>query len=1120
MHSNMTARSLASSRFLPSSLVLCLLWCGLSGARAEAQGYPAFRSVLGVQFRTEPSAAGLVIAQVSPNLAAAAAGVQAGDILKAIDGRPVTSAAQAAELIGLHPPYDAVKLDLERAGQRLTLEAHPTGRMRLEALTPRKVFFIPGIDTESPFKPADPIVTLDSMNVLERVLIDPARGTVEFIGTYDPAYDTGPIPYRQILEAAVRSPEPGFSLDPDRATFQRAREIYDREREDIERLFGPGRSEQATSAWFRRWVDLILGHPLLEIDRQLFLDKMAVEVGLTKPELVDLFNYVNMGGITRPVPPAILETQVRLLEHEGFARGASAYRLYREGTADSLMRAAETLGQAGEAKRLVEELGLAGGPDAERLAALQALVACRVARSLNALNDQQAAAFFAQSREGKLSLANLDTWLQQRILPDRTAEGRYVVYHVLSGFPLSNELLAYFYGVTAPQAVLRFVNLDGNTALARIFYEADYVLKTIDMTQEIFHSIPGHRTFHEIRTAAHARRLTGTRWTLVPQDVSLMASADRREVAFGPARIELEGHSFTVVETDKWTDEEVATTEKLAGIYRAQLNDGYDKYAREFAPLHRLREAAKILAFARWMNQERIALAPDPSAAPVAGWGAGSRAWTPPSRVTGLYHVYMSMADVTMPDGKRWVQFYPMPSSSSGGVNFAPKKKWVSISPPPPTYERAATSVTASAAIGQAAVRAAMNGDLETARALAEQSAEAMQGKLNFSRLPSNVPMPRAPAPGAANPDTARLVKDTARIVQSISGSDRTGGPTSGVSPAQRALLADIGRELNSAMSGAPVGTDFFSMLQTRQARQAGQPARPSSEAWQPASGAASAPLAPASVCDQQRVELATGGDLSPAQKAFYDAKLARTRQDVEKVQQAMANIGRLNQKDVAELQKWERQVTESYQAAQDRLMDAVGLLLVDSPLELLQKRQAEMRGAIDGGMVTSMLARKAAVTADEAAALDSQVFGLLKMKYRYESIYGQAERLGKTMAGAKATYDLDQWSNSDKSSFDKMKDGLMQLTEMALNEPALGGALKIGRLTSENLLRFLSLYKATAIAAGFAGDIVAQKLAWGPVMEQLGQSIEQHRQALEHLGQRAADMRRQVQCLESVQAR
>jgi hypothetical protein len=750
--------------------------------------------VLGVQFSAEPSATGLEVVQVSPNLAAAAAGVQAGDVLKAIDDRPVTSAAQAAELIGLHPPHDAVKLDLERAGQRLTLEARLTGRLRLEALTPKQVFFIPGIDAGSPFKPADPVVTLDSMNVLQRVMIDPARGTVEFIGTYDPAYDTGPIPYRQLLEAAVRSPEPGFSLDIDVGTLDQMKELRAREKADFERLFGPGATSEATAAWFRRWVDLILGHPLLEIDRQLFLDKMAAEVGLAKRELVDLFNYVDMGGITRPVPSAILDSQVTLLEHEGFAPGASAYRLYRQATVESLMRAAEVLGQAEEAKRLWAEPDLAGMTDAERLAALQAFVACRVARSLNAINDQQAAAFFAQVREGKLTLANLETWLQQRILPDRTADGRHVVYHVLNGFPLSNELLACFYGVSVPQSVLRFVQVDGDSALGRAMYEADYALKTIDMTQEIFHTIPGHRTFRQILLDANNPISTPVRWTLVPQDVPLTASADRSEVAFGPARIELDAHAQRIENTGPFTDDQLAATQRLADIYRGEINAGYEKYAREYAALHRLREAAKILAFARWMNQERITLAPDASVPAVAGWGAGPHAWTPPGRVPGLYYVFMILGDVTTSDGHQRNSFL-MPTTALGGVNFAPKKKWVSISPPPPTYEKAATSVTVSAAIGQAAVHAAMNGDMETARALAEQSAQAMTGKLNFSHLPSNVPVPKTPAPGASSPDKARLVKDAARIVHLMSSSDHAGGRASSISPAQPAQPAASPRQ-------------------------------------------------------------------------------------------------------------------------------------------------------------------------------------------------------------------------------------------------------------------------------------------------------------------------------------
>lgn len=1094
------------------ALLLVFLILGWpSAARLDAQTYPAYRSYLGVGFPAAPSAGGLVIQQVFANSPAAAAGIKPGDVLLAIDGRPVATPAQARELLALHPPYDNIKLEMTRAGERLAIEAKTTGRVRLEALTPHKVFFIPGVDTGSPFKPADPTVTLDAMNVLTRILVDPASGRVEFIGYYDPAYDTGPIPYRQLLETTIRNPEPAFSLDPDVETFKRSQEIAALQDADFGRMFGPGGSSQYAGVWFRKWVDLILGHPLLEIDRQLFLDKMAAEVGLTKPDLVNLLNYVNMGGISRPVPPAIFDTQVRLLEHEGYVQGAPAYRLYQEGTADSLARAVDTLGLAEEWKRVLGEPDMVGATGARRLDVLQAFVALRIGRNLNTLNDQQTASSFAQFRQGKATLDTLDTWLQQCITPDRYADGRLVIHRVLSGLPLSNELLAYFYGVSAPQSVLRFDRFPGDSALGRILYEADYVLKTIDMSEEIFHAIPGHRSMRDIVRAAQSSKTTPVRWTLVPQDVSLIVSPGRREVGFGPARIELEARSYRREAGGPETEEELAATQKAADLYRAQVNDGYEKYAREYAPLHRLREAAKVLAFARWMNQERIALAPGSSSAVAEGWGSGSHAWTPPSRVVGLYHVYMWMAEWTSPEGKHGMRFV-MPTSYSGGVNFAPKKKWVSLSPPPPTYERATTSLTTSAAIGQAAVSAAIGGDLETARSLAEKSAQAMQGRLNLSSLPK-VPMPKAPSMGTLTPEAARLVKDAAQIVQSMAGSGTGGGRSQAPDPAQQALLADLGRELNKAIAGGPVASDFLKMLQTRKV---GQPAPAPPPASPPSRAGTLEGPAPAPVCGRYAADLATGGDLSAKQRAFYDARLAQIRENLEKVQRAMENIGRLNQQDLAELQKWEREVSAAYEEAQSRVMDAVGLLLVDGPLEVLQKRQAEMREAVDSGLLTSLLARKAAVTADEAAAFDAQAIDWLKVKYRYETIYGQAARLEKRLGEAKATYDLDQWSGADKSDFAKMKDGMMQLTEMALGDPALGGALKIGRITGENLLRWLSLYKAVAIGAGFFGDIVAQKLAWGPVMAELEQSLDQHRQALDRLRRRAADLRLQIQCLEA----
>jgi hypothetical protein len=1090
-------------------------------ATADAQTYPAYRSYFGMHIQEGPAAAGLVIDQVGPNTPASEAGLKPGDVLLAIDGRPVTSSAQAADLMDAHPPYDAMKMAIERAGQRLALEATPTGALRLEALNPKKVFYIPGIDTVGPFVVSSPVDSLDRMNVLERVLVDPVRGQVEFIGTYDPAYDTGPVPYRQLLQAALRFPEPGFSLDTVPESLGQLTDLLARRDSDLARVFGPGTTPQQTSAWFRRWVNLILAHPLLELDRQNFLGKMAGLSGLTKAELVTLFNYANMDGVTRPVPEQVLDIQVRLLDHAGFKQTASAYRLYRLATTGSLLQAADVLGQGEEARRLVGAPEAAAAPAATRLALLQAFVTCRLARSVNYLNDQQAGAYLVQFQEGKLPIDRLDTWLQRRIIPDRDAAGHYLVYQTLDGLPLSNELLGLFFGVTVPQSVLRFSGVDADSALGRALYEADYALKTVDMTQEIFHTISGHRTYKQMCLDAHLGKLSPVRWTLVPQDVPLLVSADRREVGFGRAEIALDAHATRIENGGTFTDEDLAATQKLADVYRAQVNGGYEQYAREYASLHRLREAAKILALARWINDERIPVSSDlrpASAEAVAAAGeSGLHAWTPPSRVPGLYHVFMSLAEVTTPDGRKRQSIF-IPTGVEGGVSFKGQKKWVSISPMPPTYEKAAESLTTSVALGQAAVKAAVGGDLELARSLADKSAEAMQGRLNLSMLPKNVPIPKVPV-AAASPEAARVVKEADRIVHSMADSGPAGRTTT-ADTAQRTLLADLGRELNNVASGAPVGTNFFSMLQTRQSAPA-PAARPlAPPAGQPLASPppAAAPAPP--VCDALPAGSGEGEDLDAAQKARFDAKIAQITQDLERVQRAMANIGRLNQQNVAELQKWEKEVSAAYGAAEERAMDAAGLLLVDGPLEILRKRQQQMREAMDSGILTSLLARKAAVTGEEAAALDRQAFGFLKMKYRYEGVYGQAERLGQHLAGAKAGYDMDQWANGDKNDFEKMKAGMMQLVELALGEPAIGGAISVGRITSENLLRLLSLYKAVNLAAGFLGDIVAQRLAWGPVMEQLERSIDTNRQGLEHLRQRAVGLRQQLECLESASGR
>lgn len=65
--------------------------------------------------------AGVRVRGVQPGGAAEAAGVRGGDLLTAVDGRPVRKAAEAVAAIQLKRPGEAVSLTLEREGRSLTL---------------------------------------------------------------------------------------------------------------------------------------------------------------------------------------------------------------------------------------------------------------------------------------------------------------------------------------------------------------------------------------------------------------------------------------------------------------------------------------------------------------------------------------------------------------------------------------------------------------------------------------------------------------------------------------------------------------------------------------------------------------------------------------------------------------------------------------------------------------------------------------------------------------------------------------------------------------------------------------------------------------------------------------
>jgi serine protease Do/serine protease DegQ len=98
---------------------------------------------------------GVLIAQVLPNSPAAKAGLEAGDVIVAMDGEPIRDADELRNRIGMSEVGESVLLDVRRKGQRLevtaTLVARSGAKMQARDIDPRLEGAVFGaIDESSP----------------------------------------------------------------------------------------------------------------------------------------------------------------------------------------------------------------------------------------------------------------------------------------------------------------------------------------------------------------------------------------------------------------------------------------------------------------------------------------------------------------------------------------------------------------------------------------------------------------------------------------------------------------------------------------------------------------------------------------------------------------------------------------------------------------------------------------------------------------------------------------------------------------------------------------------------------------------------------------------------------
>ncbi len=100
---------------------------------ADADGRPEFkkkppRPVLGVRLGNAQDRPGALIGMVSPELGAARAGIQRGDVVIRFDGKEIKSAKDLGAAIRARKAGDAVEVTWVRDGKEITAKVMISGR--------------------------------------------------------------------------------------------------------------------------------------------------------------------------------------------------------------------------------------------------------------------------------------------------------------------------------------------------------------------------------------------------------------------------------------------------------------------------------------------------------------------------------------------------------------------------------------------------------------------------------------------------------------------------------------------------------------------------------------------------------------------------------------------------------------------------------------------------------------------------------------------------------------------------------------------------------------------------------------------------------------------------------
>lgn len=855
---------MSPSRFLLAALLLFPMGgAPLHAQRRRLTEAPAEQNqsqgVLGVQLLNEGGR--LKVVSVFPGSAAEAAGIRPGDIILSAGGATVEDPIAIQRLMGLARARGVkVAFVLERNGSAITVQVGGAGSQGVVGGTSPMRPHLPGAV-------AAPAPGL-GFNVLRYAALDARTGEVVFWGDYDPSYPTGPLPYERLLAEALKSPSPSFSLEPTPAGRSAGQELDRRIAQDTERF---SRDNAYVQSYTQRLLQVLTVDLAQRPDGRRFAKCCGEALGLTPAEAIDVLQP-ERGQKARGIN-GYMTLVAKVLSHIGNPNSGEAVLKMVAGDTWAAM---DLLGVGTEARAIRAEF------QAGRLA--QDVASARMQGLIwgSFLVNGGLSQSVVDSEKNRRGPAGFLTWAQERftaVLADT------VGVQMFKGMVLGEEAIARLYpGLPAMQ--LQPVCMDGldpKSTLAQIFMKADVALKSVISVPDLVDRVPGHRGQAEFlnsylvqRGKSNANGGARARTWLQPGAIEMNVDPGRALVRFGEARMAI--RSRVMEDRGNYGSD----LQRGLDEYGAGLSARYEGYAKCEPELHRLREAAKVLALARWARAQGLDLHPQ------AGTSEGVLGMVPRGFVQAVY----------LTEGTR-VFLQP---GAVGGVDFSAQvgDGWVQAKPDSGVVSSALGQLQASAALaGQAADKAA-SGDLEGARELAQRSADAMTGRLQGGAPPA-VPLPTAvEALPFAQASTGLLNR-----VQGATAKLKKAAPDSPEAQEARTELQGLRTHAQRLVDSPQSAPQVAALLK---------------------------PGAPSGITASPGVALPAneGERMKPEDRQRILAETTSLRSELCRIRTQLKKLDANIQSDQALRAGWEQEVDGAYNRAWDRLKDVIDLAAGD----------------------------------------------------------------------------------------------------------------------------------------------------------------------------------------------